>query len=544
MTAAEVYGRRATMLSALRKDVKMELGARASYKADPVAFISDWIDTHDARLASVGGVPFFPFRLWPRQCELVEFIKSCITAQAHGLVEKSRDVGATWVCVSVSLWLLLFWPGVTVGWGTRKAALLDRTGDPNTIFEKMRLALDCLPKELLPKGWDREKHCNYCRIVNPEISSAIIGESGDQIGRGGRTLIYFKDESAHYEHPEAIEAALSHNTRTQIDISSVSGMGTIFQRKRESGHIWSLGEEPKSSTTNVFVFDWRDDPRKDQAWYEAQRTRYAEQGLLHIHAQEVDRDYSAALRRRLIAREWVRAAVGYDAIVPELRQGGVVAGLDVADEGGDKNALVIRKGLTLTLADVWAEGDPGATARRALGACMDLGVEVDLQYDCVGVGAGVKAEYNRLSQGDVLAQGISFTPWNAGSAPLMPEDNVIPFDESSPLNREHYQNLKAQAWWSLRQRLERTWRARVQGEEFNAEDLIAIDSGLAPGMIYQLEKELCQVEAKLSPSTLKQVIDKAPQGVASPNVADAVVMCYFPLEGVSAYSRFVLQNIQ
>ena len=54
-------------------------------------------------------------------------------------------------------------------------------------------------------------------------------------GRGGRSLIYFKDESAWYVHPEMIEAALSGNARVQIDMSSVHGIGTVFDRKIEAG---------------------------------------------------------------------------------------------------------------------------------------------------------------------------------------------------------------------------------------------------------------------------------------------------------------------
>jgi hypothetical protein len=62
------------------------------------------------------------------------------------------------------------------------------------------------------------------------VPSTATGEAGDNIGRGGRTLGYFKDESAHYEHRDLIEAALGDNTNVQIDISSVNGLGNVFHR--------------------------------------------------------------------------------------------------------------------------------------------------------------------------------------------------------------------------------------------------------------------------------------------------------------------------
>ena len=44
----------------------------------------------------------------------------------------------------------------------------------------------------------------------------------------------------------------------------------------------------------------------------------------------------------------------------------VYAGLDVADGGGDRNALALRKGVVLRAVDQWGERDTGVTARRAI----------------------------------------------------------------------------------------------------------------------------------------------------------------------------------
>jgi phage terminase large subunit len=40
------------------------------------------------------------------------------------------------------------------------------------------------------------------KIENPELGGMIVGEAGDNIGRGNRTSIYFKDESAYYPTPK------------------------------------------------------------------------------------------------------------------------------------------------------------------------------------------------------------------------------------------------------------------------------------------------------------------------------------------------------
>jgi phage terminase large subunit len=133
------------------------------------------------------------------------------------------------------VWLWLYWPGAAVGWGSRKEQLVDKIGDPDSIFEKMRIIIRNCPGSCCPPGFDADDHMPYMKIVNPETGATITGEAGDNIGRGGRKLIYFKDESAHYERPEKIEAALADNTNVQIDISSVNGLGNVFHRRREAG---------------------------------------------------------------------------------------------------------------------------------------------------------------------------------------------------------------------------------------------------------------------------------------------------------------------
>lgn len=95
-------------------------------------------------------------------------------------------------------------------------------------------------------------------------------------------MVYFKDESAHYERAERIEAALGDNTDVQIDISSVRGSASVFYRRRMAGEVWQPDKIMPKGKTRVFVFDWRDHPGKPQAWYDLRRTRAETEGLLHI----------------------------------------------------------------------------------------------------------------------------------------------------------------------------------------------------------------------------------------------------------------------
>lgn len=526
----EAFAWRQQQVLRFREKPSLLVGALEYYRTRPVEFINHWCITYDPRNAGSDVPAKMPFVLFQRQDDFVRFLLALLAAQESGLVEKARDIGATWICCAFSVWLWRFWPGAAVGWGSRKEQLVDRIGDADSIFEKMRIIVLGLPRFFWPAGFKPDDHMTYMRLINPENGATITGEAGDNIGRGGRKLIYFKDESAHYERPEKIEAALADNTRVQVDISSVNGLGNVFHRRREAGVEWS-GSEIAKGKTNVFVMDWRDHPAKTQGWYDARRQKAVDDGLLHVFEQEVNRNYAAAVDGVIIPSEWVKAAIDAHLHLEFDDAGGWTAGLDVADEGGDRNALAKRRGVVLKSVEEWGERDTALTTRRALDSCRDCG-SVELQYDSIGVGAGVKAEANRLADESVMPAGVRLTPWNAGDAVLNPDEPIEPTkpgQPKAPLAKDFYGNLKAQAWWNLRRRFERTWRARTDPAfTWKSEDLISLPSDLP--LLRQVEKELSQPTSRKD-GRMRLIVNKMPEGTRSPNLADAIVMAYWPIVG-------------
>lgn len=523
------------------------------YRTHPVEFIEDWCITVDPRNAALKKPTKIPFILFKRQREFIQWLLACVDGEANGICEKSRDMGATWLCCAFSVWLWLFRPGAAVGWGSRKAELVDRIGDPSSIFEKLRQLVAQLPPVFLPYGFNPKEHMGSMKITSPDGNS-ITGESGDNIGRGGRTLVYFKDEAAHYERPELIEASLADTTRVQIDISSVNGLGNVFHRKREIAQEWFPGQPVVTDRPNLFIFDWRDHPAKTEGWYKAREHAAREMGLLHVFRQEVDRDYAASVEGVIIPGEWVRSAIDAHEILEwddgsTMDDGEWGAGADIADGGGDRNAIAVRKGSVLRAVAEWGDRDTGVTTRSIIERVQAFSNRVTVQYDCVGVGAGVKAEVNRLHDEGVMPKGVKFSPWNAGAAVLDPDRHVEDGDSDTPLNKDFYLNLKAQGWWQLRRRFEKTHRAVTEGIPFPPEELISLDSSMP--LLRALEKELSQPTASKSAAKLKLQVDKKPDGTRSPNLADAVMMAFWPvdihgydssLEWVGDISEFKMPN--
>lgn len=176
-----VYQWRQQQLLRLRANEKLAYGAFEYYRSHPVEWINHWVDTYDPRRSGTGQARI-PLILFKRQAELIEFLWACVNNEQPGLIEKTRDMGATWVCSAFSVWLWLFYPGASVGWGSRKQDLVDKLGDADSIFEKIRMIIHGIPEFFLPTGFSDSEHMHFMRIINPENGATMTGEAGTTSG--------------------------------------------------------------------------------------------------------------------------------------------------------------------------------------------------------------------------------------------------------------------------------------------------------------------------------------------------------------------------
>jgi hypothetical protein len=368
-------------------------------------------------------------------------------------------------------------------------------------------------------GWQSWRDAPFMRINFPSTGSLIMGEAGDQIGRGDRASIYFVDESAHLERPDLVEMSLSQTTNCRIDMSSVNGMNNPFARKRHEGKV------------DVFVFDWRDDPRKDQAWYDALSKGEDEggRGLDPVTiAQEVDRDYSASVSGIVIPGEWVRAAIGARERLGLPKGGRKLLALDVADEGVDQNAAVGCTGIEIDFAEQWSGkgGDIFGTVAKAFAICDEHGYP-GLRYDADGLGAGVRGDARVLNEQrrSARARELPVVGFRGSEAPFDPdaavEGTLGREGEKGRTNKDFFANRKAQAWWELRRLFRNTHRWVTTGKASSPDEIISIDPAMP--LRSKLVSELSQATMAFNGQG-KMVIDKQPDGMKSPNLADGVVI--------------------
>jgi len=503
----EVYAARIDRLKRLRAHSRDVPAVRAFYRDHPARFISDWGMTFDPRNPERNLPASIPFLLFPKQEEWIEWFLERWRAQEPGITEKTRDMGMSWLTVALACTICLFNKGIVVGFGSRKEEYVDKIGSPKALFEKARMFMQALPVEFRG-SWDRAKHAPHMRILFPDTGSAIGGESGDGIGRGDRTSFYFVDEAAFLERPMLVEAALSQTTNCRQDISTPNGMGNPFAQRRFGGRI------------KVFSFHWRDDPRKDEEWY---RNQVEDLDPVTV-AQEIDINYAASVEGVVIPSTWVQAAIGAHAKLGIQPSGAKTAGLDVADEGSDKNAFAGRHGFLLAHLKSWSGkgSDIYQTVVKAFALCDEF--EYDgFHYDADGLGAGVRGDALEINSQRKAAgrRAIVDEPFRGSAGVYDPEGEMV----KKRKNKDYFANLKAQSWWSLRMRFQATHRAVVEKMAFNADDIISIDPAL-PELI-TLTMELSQPTYSIN-TVGKILIDKQPDGTKSPNLADAVMIAFQP----------------
>ncbi|OEY95996.1 terminase [Acinetobacter proteolyticus] len=489
-------------------------------RTDPIHWFNHWIWTYDPRGMSFGLPANIPFVLRPKQVELVEWLLERENTQTHGLIEKSRDEGMSYVVLGYFLHRWLFVDGFAGGVGSRKEELVDKKGDPKTLFHKFRDMFSKMPDWMKPKGFVEKVHDNYMRIINPDNGATITGEAGDNIGRGGRTTMYFLDEWAFVERQEAVDAAISQNTNVHIKGSTPNGIGDRFHQDRFSGRY------------AVFSMPWRANPDKNwtveyngkqiHPWYEKQLATLDDVVL----AQEVDINYAASVEGVLIPSTWVQLALDAHVKLGIEPTGDRIAGLDVADEGKDKNSYAARHGVVMTYLDTWSgKGDDiFGTTQKAMDLSIDQSIDT-LFYDADGLGAGCRGDarvINEIRREQGLSE-VDVQPFRGSGAVHEPESQMV----EMRFNKDFFANLKAQSWWSLRLRFQETFRA-LEGREYDPDMIISLSSE------YIDPKELALLTTELSQPTYtkngvgKILVNKQPDGTASPNRADSVMICFNP----------------
>lgn len=252
-----------------------------------------------------------PFVTWPFQDRVFTLFEKSIGKTDLGL-EKSRDMGASWMFLTSFFYRWLFRPRQAFGLVSRTEDAVDKKDDPDCLMWKLDYHYRNLPRWMQPK-------CRRVQLsmANEDNHSVITGYSATaDVARGGRKLAFGLDELAAWQIDSgfAAWASTQHVTNSRVAVSTPQGMAGVFadqMKKKDAAMIkvsvhWS--EHPqkqrglyRSTDGNLEVIDTTYDFPPDypfvldgklrSPWYDEECRRHPVPALI---AQELDIDYGGS----------------------------------------------------------------------------------------------------------------------------------------------------------------------------------------------------------------------------------------------------------
>lgn len=285
-------------------------------KKDPLWYINTFVWTLDSRKHPSK----LPFITYPYQDDAILDIVNLIkTVQAsrpkrrdERCIEKSRDMGATWVILAALDWYWRFFSDMKFLLLSRKEEEVDDSAEDKALFQKLDFINKHMPGYLMPPIQRLAM-----RLKNLENGSSFVGESTNKnAGRSNRVTAIVLDEFAAVENGAEINKATAHVTYCRIFNSTVQGNHTEFSRIRKSGiqkirmHWSQHPEKNKGLYTSVVgaleqfhlrVLDGDEIPgypyildgKVRSPWYDAECLLLPPD----VIAQELDIDDAASLRQ-------------------------------------------------------------------------------------------------------------------------------------------------------------------------------------------------------------------------------------------------------
>ena len=373
-----------------------------------------------------------PFVLFERQEEMVRYLDSCYEEGTWGTIAKCRYTGASYITLGWLLHKLLFTRNFTGTLASNKADMVDKSDSNKCLFYKIIDMHRRLPAWM--QMFDLRKHKSRMTIYNPLTNSSILGESGREIGRGGRSSFALIDEAAFIEADRSMVAALSENTDCAVFVSTPNGKNNKFF------------DLIKSPVVKNFYYYWYADPRRTLEWRKEQDYKLG----ADIAAQELDVSFDASTEAKWITSEWMEAAIELYSKLHGKGMGTWHAGLDVAiATGGDNTILTLRQGCVVQPQIKIDINDTTTLAHYVDDYLMEQDFAVEsLCYDGDGLGSGVTGAFRNME--------------------MFPDYQLIEFRGAGKCSerywvdremksKEFLYNMRSEAFFELRERFRKTF---------------------------------------------------------------------------------------
>jgi hypothetical protein len=201
--------------------------------------------------------PDEPMITWPIQDSLLMRFEQCVDKGEDVLIDKSRDMGASWCCIYFCDWIVMFRKKSSeVLFMSRNEDYVDKPGNMKALFQKLDYIHSWQPDWMQPPdcflGQENRRHMHW---HNPITGSTVDGESTTKhAARGDRRLIALLDEFGAVQNGAAMRLASRDAALVRI-INSTSVPGSEYNKWRSDG------------TIKVFVMPFWEHPDKGNGRY-------------------------------------------------------------------------------------------------------------------------------------------------------------------------------------------------------------------------------------------------------------------------------------
>jgi len=266
------YRRR--ILEACRKDKGLREAAIEVCRRDFLFFVNVFVWQYNPLIKGVQSVG--PFVTWPFQervfmGEPPEYrgVVWCYENNQTAVIEKSRDMGASWMFVIFQVWLGLFHDNFQLLNISRSAEAVDNASK-NSLFAKIRFIHEHIPDWLRGEVDDVKFNFSYVRTGSEITGVASTGVSG----AGGRASVVFIDEYSVIKEDAAVRQNTANISDCRFFNGTHQGVGTEFYNLTKTPEIVQIQmhwtRHPRKNT-HLYSFDtdlgivryWIYDPDQD-----------------------------------------------------------------------------------------------------------------------------------------------------------------------------------------------------------------------------------------------------------------------------------------
>jgi hypothetical protein len=222
------------------------------------AFMSTWhqfdVGPDGSRIESK--YPNQPMITWEIQDRLLRTFEECVELGEDVLIDKARDMGASWCCLGFIHWNLLFNADVDALEVSRNEEYVDKTGNMKALFQRHDFINTNLPEWMRPPDcFVGQKNRQHMHWYNPLMNTTLDGESTTKVvAVGDRRKLMLIDEFGLHQHGKSVRTKSRDAALVRI-INSTSQPGSEYNKWR------------RDKTIKVFVMPYWEHPDKGRGRY-------------------------------------------------------------------------------------------------------------------------------------------------------------------------------------------------------------------------------------------------------------------------------------